>query len=110
MSYDEPQGLAWVVVTLVAEIPPLVRSSRTNAARVTHVCFPGFQSLEFERCVLLRIPKPRIGTQAKPFCAVIMDVVSFLAMDSELELTLNLDPGQMTHLPAREPIFWLRNL
>jgi len=26
MSYDQTQGLAWVVVTLVAEIPPLVRS------------------------------------------------------------------------------------
>jgi hypothetical protein len=54
-------------------------------------CFPGFHSLEFERCVLLRILTPRIGTQEKPFCAVIMDVVSLLA--SELELTLNLDPG-----------------
>lgn len=79
--------------TLVAEIPPLVRSSWTNAARVTYVCFPGFHSLEFERCVLLRVPKPRIGTQEKPFCAVMMDVVSLLATDSELELTLNLDPG-----------------
>jgi hypothetical protein len=93
MSYDQPQGLAWVVVTLVAEIPPLVRSSRTNVARVTHVCFPGFHFLEFERCVLLCIPKPRIGTQEKPFCAVVMDVVSLLAMDSELELTLNLGLG-----------------
>jgi len=93
MSYDQPQGLVWVVVTLVAEIPPLVRSSRTNAARVTHVCFPGFHTLEFERCVLLRIPKPRIGTQEKLVCTVMMDVVSLLAIDSELELTLNLDPG-----------------
>jgi hypothetical protein len=93
MSYDQPQGLAWVVVTFVAEIPPLVRSSRTNAARITHVCFPGFYFLEFERCVLLRIPKPRVGTQEMPVCAVMMDVVSLLAVDSELELTLSLDPG-----------------
>jgi hypothetical protein len=95
MGYDQPQGLACVVVTFVAEIPPLVRSSRTNAARVTYVCFPGFHSLEFERCVLLCIPKPRIGTQKELFCAVMMDVVSSLVMDSELELTLtlNLDPG-----------------
>jgi len=93
MSYDQPQGLAWVVVTFVAEIPPLVRSFRTNAARMTHVCLPGFHSLEFERCVLLRIPKPRVGTQKKPVCAVMMDVVSLLAVDSELKLTLNPDPG-----------------
>jgi hypothetical protein len=83
MSYDQPQGLAWVVVTLVAEVPTLVCSSRTIAARVTHVCFPGFCSPEFERCVLLRILKPRIGTQEKPVCAVMMDIVSLLAMDSE---------------------------
>lgn len=88
ISYDQPQGLAWVVVTLVAEIPPLVRSSRTNAARVTHVRSPGFHPLGFERCVLLRILKPKIGTQVKPFCAEMMDVVSLLATNSELELTL----------------------
>ena len=41
-SYDQPQGLAWVVLTLVAEIPPLVRSSRTNATRVTHFAFQVF--------------------------------------------------------------------
>jgi hypothetical protein len=93
MCYDQPQGSAWVVITLVAEIPPLVRPSMTNVARVTHVCFPGFHSLESERCVLLHIPKPRIGTQEKPFWAVVMDVVSLLAMDSELELTLSIDPG-----------------
>jgi hypothetical protein len=67
MRYDQLQGLAWVVVTLVAEIPPLVRSSWTNAARVTHVCFPGFHSLEFEWCVLLRIPKPRIVLKKSHF-------------------------------------------
>lgn len=93
MSHDQPQGLAWVVVTLVAEIPPLVRPSRTNAVRITHVCFPGFHSLEFGRCVLLRISKSRVGTQEKPLCTGMMDVVSLLATDSELELTLNLDPG-----------------
>lgn len=47
MSYDRPQGLVWVVGTLVAEIPPLVRSSRTDAAQVTHVYFPGSHSLKF---------------------------------------------------------------
>jgi hypothetical protein len=93
MSYGQPQGLAWAVVTFVAEIPPLVRSSLTNAVRVTHVCSPGFHTLEFERCVLLRIPKPKMGTQVKPFCAEMMDVVSLLATNSELELTLNLGPG-----------------
>ncbi len=62
MSYDQPQGLAWVVVTTIAEVPPLVRSSRTNAARVTHVYSLGFHSLGFERCVLFRIPKPGIVT------------------------------------------------
>jgi hypothetical protein len=35
--YDQPQGLVWVVGTLVAEIPPLVRSSKTNAAQVIYV-------------------------------------------------------------------------
>jgi hypothetical protein len=93
MSYDQPQGWAWVAVTFVAEIPPLVRSSWTNAARATHVCFPGSHSLKSERCVLLRIPKPRIGTQEKSFCAVMMDVVSLLATNSELGLTLNFGPG-----------------
>jgi len=94
MSYDQPQGLAWVVLTLVAEITPLVRSSRTNAARVTHFCFPGSHPLKFERCVLLRISQARDWYSRKcHFCAVMMDVVSLLAMDSELELTLNLDPG-----------------
>lgn len=93
MSYDQPQGLVWVVGTLAAEIPPLVRSSRANAVEVTHVCFLGFHLLELERCVLLRIPKPRISTQEKPVYAVMMDVVSLLAMDSELELTPNLDRG-----------------
>ncbi len=94
------------MVTLVADIPSLVRSSRTNAARVTHVCIPGFHSLEFERCVLLRIPKPRIATQEKPFCPALMDIVSLLAMDSELELTTSI-PGQMTHIPACETFFLL---
>jgi hypothetical protein len=68
MSYGQPQGSVWVAGTLVAEIPPLVRSSSTtNAAQVTYGCFPGFYSLESERCVLLRIPEPRIGTQESHF-------------------------------------------
>lgn len=83
--------MAWVVVTLVAEIPPLVRSSRTNASRVTHdVCFSGFHLLEFKRCVLLLFPKLRTGTQEKPVCAVMMDVVSSLAMNLKLELIFKL--------------------
>ena len=92
MGNHQPQGLAWVVVTLVAEIPPLVRLSRANTARVTHVFPPGSHTLGFERCVLLRIPKAKIGTQVEPFCADMMDVVSLLATNSELELTLNLGP------------------
>jgi hypothetical protein len=83
----------WVVGTLVAEIPSLVRSSRTNAAQVAHVCFPGSHSSEFEWCVLLCIPKPRIGTQVKPVYAVMMDVVSLLAASSKLELTPTSIPG-----------------
>ena len=88
MSDNQPQGLAWVVVTLVADIPPLVRLCRANAARITHVRFPGFHSLEFERYVLLRIFKLKVGTQEKLFCPVVMDVVRLLAMDLEVELTL----------------------
>lgn len=90
MSNDQPQGLAWVVVTLVAEIPPLVRLSRTNVVRVIHICFSGLNSFEFERCVLLRFPKLRIGAQEKPVCAVMMDVVSSLPMNLKLELIFKL--------------------
>ncbi len=34
-----------------------------------------------------------------------MDMVSLLTMDSELELTLSLDAGQITHLPSRKTFF-----
>ena len=43
-------------------------------------------------------PRPRIGTQEKLFGAVMMDIVSLLAIDSELELALNLDPEPVNPL------------
>ncbi len=38
-------------------------------------------------------------------CLAMMDMVSLLTMDSELELTLSLDAGQITHLPSRKTFF-----
>jgi hypothetical protein len=98
MSYDPPQGVAWVAVTAVADIPPLVRLSRTNAARLTHVHSSDIYFLEFERYVLVRLFKSRFGTQVEAFsrCNGSREFIGKKGLESEL--TLNSDPDN--------PIAW----
>jgi hypothetical protein len=66
MSYDQPQGVVSVAVAAFANIPPLVRLSRTNAARLTYVHSPDFHFLEFEQYVVL-FSKSRFCTKGEFF-------------------------------------------